>query len=96
MYDLSLVFSNYLSLIQHKKIWIAFSGGIDSHVLLHSFINFLNSTSINVEVNAIHVNHGLNKDSNIWQEHVSINYLLLSKCSTERVGIGQNYRFKLH
>ncbi|NQY43648.1 MAG: tRNA lysidine(34) synthetase TilS [Legionellales bacterium] len=71
MYDLSLVFGNYLPIIQNKKIWVAFSGGIDSHVLLHSFVRFLNDTSINVEINAIHVNHGLNKDSNIWQEHVS-------------------------
>ncbi|PHQ81187.1 MAG: tRNA lysidine(34) synthetase TilS [Coxiella sp. (in: Bacteria)] len=43
---------------------VAYSGGVDSHVLLH-----LMSQIEGVEVTAIHVNHGLNEAADQWQVH---------------------------
>ena len=43
-------------------IWIGFSGGLDSTVLVHCLAS-LRSTR------AIHVNHGISKNSKSWEEH---------------------------
>lgn len=43
-------------------IWIGFSGGLDSTVLVHCLAS-LGSTR------AIHVNHGLSKNSKAWEDH---------------------------
>ena len=42
---------------------IAYSGGLDSHVLLHS------AAQINPRVRAIHVNHNLHDDAYLWESH---------------------------
>lgn len=43
---------------------VAYSGGVDSHVLLHQLAQ--NSKQ---NVLAVHVNHGLHVDADAWQEH---------------------------
>jgi tRNA(Ile)-lysidine synthase len=53
------------SLISSKKVYVAYSGGVDSHVLLHSLCA-LNS---DVEIIAIHIDHGLNPNSWMWVQH---------------------------
>lgn len=59
------------NLIKHidlnKKIYIAYSGGADSTALLYLFSNLRQSHSIDLE--AIHVNHNLSPDNNIWESH---------------------------
>lgn len=50
-----------------KRIWVAFSGGIDSHVLLHLLATAKNSEL--TSIHAIHIDHGLNPDSNYWAQH---------------------------
>lgn len=48
---------------QKKNIWIAYSGGVDSHVLLNLAVaNFAN-------VKALHINHNLGQDDHLWQQH---------------------------
>ena len=44
-----------------KKIYIAFSGGLDSSVLLHLFSDLKKKDSLNIE--AIYVNHNLSKEN---------------------------------
>jgi tRNA(Ile)-lysidine synthase len=44
---------------------IAFSGGVDSTVLLHA-MSVLQSTT---DIVAVHVNHGLQDDSDLWESH---------------------------
>ncbi len=47
-----------------KKLVIAYSGGLDSHVLLHSA-----SQMTDYSVRAIHVHHGLQKEADHWVDH---------------------------
>lgn len=54
------------------RYWIAFSGGSDSHVLLHAMAQLRDQEQAkfrNKEIHAIHVNHGLNPKANEWSLH---------------------------
>ena len=55
--------------IEHpaKTYWVAYSGGLDSHVLLSLFAKVRETLSIRVR--AIHVNHGLSKNAAAWSQH---------------------------
>lgn len=46
------------------KIWIAFSGGMDSCILLHLF--YSNKNKINQDIEVLYVNHGLQKEAGDW------------------------------
>ena len=47
---------------------IAYSGGLDSHVLLHQMASF-RSEDPTLQLRAIHVHHGLNKKADDWAAH---------------------------
>ena len=46
---------------------VAYSGGIDSHVLLHSIAQI--QSQINIPVRAIHLNHCLHEKSDHHEKH---------------------------
>ncbi len=48
--------------------WVAYSGGLDSHVLLHSLAS-LRTTHPNLRFQAIHINHGLSENAEKWSKH---------------------------
>lgn len=48
-------------------IWIAYSGGCDSHVLLNA-VNEI-SSELDAEIKAIHINHGLSHLAQDWEKH---------------------------
>ena len=50
-----------------KTIWIAFSGGLDSTVLLHAAAEVVASTGH--RLCAVHIDHGLHADSAAWSQH---------------------------
>ncbi len=50
-------------LCKNKRIFVAYSGGVDSHVLLHYAHTQLGA------VQAIHINHGLSPNADLWQQH---------------------------
>lgn len=50
-----------------NKFLIAYSGGLDSHVLLHLMAKIGQFTDI--KLRAMHVNHGLQKEADGWEEH---------------------------
>lgn len=52
----------------HQSIVVAYSGGRDSHVLLHALWQ-QRELSPSFELSAIHVNHGLQEDANDWVIH---------------------------
>lgn len=47
--------------------WVAYSGGCDSHVLLHSLASLRDR--LTGELRAVHVNHGLSSDAPRWADH---------------------------
>lgn len=47
-------------------VWVAYSGGLDSTVLLHAL------TILGVQCKAIHINHGLSINADIWQRQCSV------------------------
>ncbi|MGE3920950.1 MAG: tRNA lysidine(34) synthetase TilS, partial [Gammaproteobacteria bacterium] len=49
----------------NKTIWIAYSGGLDSQVLLHA-LSVLRA-QISQKVIAVHINHQLSPNANDWQ-----------------------------
>jgi len=55
------------SLPATQNIWIAYSGGVDSHVLLHLLARQAPSTTLH----AIHIHHGLQTQANDWAQHCS-------------------------
>ncbi|MCL4144096.1 UNVERIFIED_CONTAM: hypothetical protein GTU68_063307 [Idotea baltica] len=45
--------------------YVGYSGGLDSHVLLHALVKLLGSESLT----AIHINHQLSPNADNWQQH---------------------------
>lgn len=58
-------FQSFLEEFQNvSKFWVAYSGGMDSSVLLHLF--YTNKDKIKQGVEVIYVNHGLQDESDEW------------------------------
>lgn len=53
--------------LKGKNCWVAYSGGLDSQVLL-ALLNELR-LSHDLNLHAIHIHHGLNPDADNWLEH---------------------------
>lgn len=51
-----------------NTIWVAYSGGVDSHVLLHLCAE-QKKQQPELAIKAIHINHHLSKQSDNWQQH---------------------------
>lgn len=52
---------------QPPAYWVAYSGGLDSHVLLHALAGLRGR--LDAGVGAVHVNHGLQADAQHWESH---------------------------
>src|SRR6185436_17979497 len=63
------------------RVVVAFSGGMDSTVLLHAVVAIIDERA---RVLALHVNHGLNARADEWQRHCEV--------VSRRLGIGYEYR----
>lgn len=50
-----------------RRYWIAYSGGCDSHVLLHAVAALRDRLA--VPIHAIHINHGLQAAAGAWEAH---------------------------
>jgi len=68
----SKVVQSVLSCLKHaadiKRYWLAYSGGIDSHVLLHVLAKHQHHFN-GIRINAVHINHALNPQADQWAEH---------------------------
>jgi tRNA(Ile)-lysidine synthase len=53
----------------NKDIVVAFSGGIDSSALLNFCYELKQSKTFLGQLSAIHVNHNVSKNSDLWEEH---------------------------
>ncbi len=54
------------TLPQHQSICVGYSGGLDSHVLLHALCQL----KLKQTLSAIHINHGLSPNAAQWEAHV--------------------------
>lgn len=63
----SLLSAGCLSLLsRYNRLFIAFSGGLDSTVLLYTLAA---QPALVSKLIAVHINHGLSPNAQIWQEH---------------------------
>ena len=51
----------------HRPICIAYSGGVDSQVLLHALVQIKQTTFPTLKLSVCHVNHGLSDNAQQWQ-----------------------------
>lgn len=54
-----------------QRYWVAYSGGLDSSVLLHALAQ--QKSALAGELRALHVNHHIHTDSDAWQQHCERN-----------------------
>ncbi len=60
-----------------NKILVGFSGGLDSTVLLHLLADLRTQNLLQVPLTALHVNHGLQRAADDWQQHCAATCELL-------------------
>ena len=71
-----------------ERWWVAFSGGVDSSVLLDAAARVLGAQAPSRLV-AVHVNHGLHLDAGDWEEHCRTAALRLGiRLEVRRVRVG--------
>lgn len=59
-----------LRLLQpHPHLLVAFSGGLDSTVLLHQLVMLRDTQAANFYIRAMHIHHGLSPFADEWAEH---------------------------
>lgn len=51
-----------------KRFWVGYSGGVDSHVLLHALSRICDKLNP-LELHAVHIDHQLSPMSSQWSEH---------------------------
>ena len=63
----SLFDDNWLvQLASYHKLWVGFSGGLDSTVLLHALAT---QPCLKNKLSAIHIHHGLSRHADTWVKH---------------------------
>ncbi len=68
MFSSNQLFEQLQALPKSHHYWLAFSGGLDSLVLVHSFVK-LRKKLDGIKLTAIHVHHGLHPDADCWAAH---------------------------
>ena len=58
-----------ISKYQNMPLVIAYSGGVDSQVLLHALTQLKHVNEIKSSLIVCHVNHGLSDNAQAWQNH---------------------------
>jgi tRNA(Ile)-lysidine synthase len=56
-------------LLLATHIVVAYSGGVDSHVLLHALHSARQEAKLDFQLSAIHIHHGLSQHADQWQTH---------------------------
>jgi len=77
-----------------QYVWVAYSGGLDSHLLLHTLAHTCHDTSNtglknhSNRLRAVHIHHGLHKEADNWAKHCQqICEALAIPCEVIRVNV---------
>lgn len=62
------LFKTLQALTDCKQLWVGYSGGLDSHVLLDLAVRACQDQS-GYQVGAIHIHHGLSREADAWVDH---------------------------
>lgn len=57
------------SLNPHQHFLVAFSGGLDSTVLLHQLVTLRDTQAMDIHLRAVHIHHGLSPYADEWAAH---------------------------
>lgn len=83
---LGRILTEELKLPANPRLCVAYSGGVDSHVLLHALAQLRAPQSLSVR--AVHVDHGLQAASNDWAQHCKQVCISLDiPCVIERIKV---------
>lgn len=67
------------------RYWVSYSGGCDSHVLLHALAS-LRPDLATIDIQAIHIDHSLHPKSQQWAQHcTNVAHALAVNCEVIRV-----------
>jgi len=63
--------ANFQALSRPPTVWLAYSGGLDSHVLVHSLagVRHVSDTCLTPSVKVVHINHNISPNSDMWEQH---------------------------
>lgn len=53
----------------HQKLLVAFSGGLDSTVLLHQLVTLRDGLAPELQLRAMHIHHGISANADKWLNH---------------------------
>lgn len=53
----------------HRRLLVAFSGGLDSTVLLHQLVLLRDAVAPDLQIRAMHIHHGLSPRADSWVAH---------------------------
>lgn len=67
MPDILSSLSEQLKVFSHRPIVLAYSGGVDSQVLLHALVTIKQQYMPAMQLSVCHVNHGLSENASSWQ-----------------------------
>src|SRR5476649_1909667 len=67
-FDHESLYSQLLELSSSNHYLVAYSGGLDSHVLLHA-LAFLRKKYPQLKLRVIHVNHHFSEHAVLWEKH---------------------------
>ena len=65
IFEVKHLFEHLDKFNEANHLYVGYSGGLDSHVLVHAMVELVGKKKIT----ALHVNHQLSPNSKIWQEH---------------------------
>lgn len=73
---------------QHRHLLVAYSGGIDSTVLLHALVVLKQQTLLDLQLNAIYIHHGISQHADSWAAHCQSQCQLWNvPCAVKKVNI---------
>lgn len=94
------LFATISQLTARRNFYVAYSGGVDSHVLLHALATpdkELLSPCPPFSVTAVHINHGIHRDADLWEEHCRSECAKLKvACIVKRVAVNFHLESKGH